>query len=304
VSAQPVSSTGSAATPWRAWLRIARLCFTPLSLLLMTWLVWRSWAVIGTILHDADWSLLLPAALLWLLTNLLAALTATRMFKSIGLRMGFLACLRIHCRRLPAKYLPGGIWHSVGRASDYLVRGHDSRSIGVYFVIENVILVGVTLTLGASLVTRLVAPGMLQLLLTWLPVLSLLGLLGFPLAVQVLTRQQTRLHMTVYLSAILGMLGYWCLAGFSFALWIAAFPALELQVGSLETAGVYIFSWCMGYLALFAPQGIGVAEFVSGYLLAGKDATRLLGFLVSFRLLVLAADLAAWALSLLMRDDL
>jgi hypothetical protein len=60
----------------------------------------------------------------------------------------------------------------------------------------------------------------------------------------------------------------------------------------------------MGYLALFAPQGIGVAEFVSGYLLAGKDATRLLGFLVSFRLLVLAADLAAWALSLLMRDDL
>jgi glycosyltransferase 2 family protein len=151
---------------WRAWLHIARICFTPLSLLLISWLVWNSWSSINSILDDADWSRLLPSALLFLLTNALAAVTASRLFSAVGLRTDFLACLRIHCRRLPAKYLPGGIWHSVGRANDYLVLGHDSRRIGLYFVAENVILVSVTLGLGTALMAQPATPGVLQVLAT------------------------------------------------------------------------------------------------------------------------------------------
>jgi len=297
------NDSASFSVSWRRTLHIIRLCFTPLSLLVIAWLVTRSWNSIGTIINSSNWLLVLPAALIWLAGNGLTAFSSAQLCRATGINLDFRTCLLIHCRRLPAKYLPGGIWNSVGRASDYMRQGNDARKVGLFFLVENLILVAVTLSLGAALVATLPQSALLRLVLGWLPLPGILGLLFLPMGLQLLSRKRLTLHShPAFFSAVLGIIVFWCMTGASFAFWIAAFPGLELQVNAVQTAGVYVFSWSIGYLALFAPQGIGVSEFVSGYLLAGADAARLLGFIVSFRLMVLTADLTAWSLSFLMRD--
>ena len=63
-----------------------------------------------------------------------------------------------------------------------------------------------------------------------------------------------------------------------------------------EIAGTYLFSWGVGSLTVFAPQGIGVFETLAAGLL---EATSGLGggaaLVAGFRLVVLLADLTAWA---------
>jgi hypothetical protein len=60
-------------------------------------------------------------------------------------------------------------------------------------------------------------------------------------------------------------------------------------------AGIYLFSWGVGFLAIFAPQGIGVFEFVASELMASPVGFMGLAALIAgFRIVVLVADIAVW----------
>jgi hypothetical protein len=282
-------------------LRWSRVVFTPLSLLLIVWLIWQSRASLGAMADESNWSMLLVVVLLWVLGNALVPAVSVQVFRSCGVRLTYPSAFHIHCNRLPAKYLPGGIWHSVGRAHDYHLLGIGGSQLAVYFIVENFLLVAVTLTLSAGIVAPLVALPIVSLFLTWLPVLLGLALLLFPLVARPLTRGKVSPTAGAYAAGALLQVVYWCLLGLAFTVYISAFEGLGLDVSKLETAAIYIFSWCLGYLALFAPQGIGVAEFISGNLLRAGGAAELLAFLVGFRLVVLVADLLSWALAAVLR---
>lgn len=280
-----------------SFLRWSRLVFTPLSLIVIAWLIWQSRASLGAMADESNWSMLLAAVLLWMLGNALGPAVSVRIFRSCGVQLAYLAAFHIHCNRLPAKYLPGGIWHSVGRANDYHLLGIGASQLAVYFIVENFLLVAVTLTLSAGVVAPLVAIPLVSMLLTWLPFLLGAGLLLFPVALRLLSRQHWSLTAGAYLAGALLQGVYWCLIGLAFTAYISAFDNLALAVSTLQTAAIYIFSWCLGYLALFAPQGIGVAEFISGNLLRAGGAAELVALLVGFRVLVLVADLLSWGLA-------
>jgi hypothetical protein len=223
-------------------------------------------------------------------------------FRTTRISMPYHKALFIHCSRLPAKYLPGGIWHSVGRANDYLGLGHGRGKVGFYFIVENFLLVAVTLCLGSAIVWPLVGIPALQGTILWLSVFLAFAMLLFPWAVKLITKGQQTLSTAAYFVALVLLIVYWTLAGLAFACYLSAFGGLALSVSLVEVVGVYIFSWSVGYISLFAPQGIGVAEFVSGSLLGdGGGPGQIVGFLVGFRLLVLAADLLSWFLSGVMK---
>lgn len=238
------------------------------------------------------------ALLLWVAGNVLAPLCSAYVFSSNHVAISYRTLLRIHCRRLPAKYLPGGIWHSVGRANDYLGMGHGGSRLGLFFLLENILLVTVTLGMSAFIIADLFGPPLLRTLVAFISPLALVLLLGFPYVLRMLRPDAEALVLGDYFSAALLLFGYWCLLGICFVCYLSAFEALPLQSGTVEAGAVYIFSWCLGYLALFAPQGIGVVEFISGNLLAPAAQTgTLLAFLVGFRLVGLAGDLFCWAAS-------
>lgn len=285
----------------RSLLQWARVIFTPLSLLVIALFIWQARATLGATLESGSWSRLLPVIMLWMAGHMLAPLISVYIFKSCGVQLSYRTALHIHCSRLPAKYLPGGIWHSVGRANDYFDLGHEGRRIGSYFILENFLLVAVTLGMSAGIVAPLVAMQGLQLLIGLLPLFMALALLLFPVMAKLLMKNFRPLAPGAYCVAVLLLFAYWCLLGFTFACYISAFGSLNLENSPVEIGGIYVFSWCLGYLALFAPQGIGVAEFISGTLLGGGRAAELLAFLIGFRVLVLVADLVTWGIAVVMK---
>jgi hypothetical protein len=88
----------------------------------------------------------------------------------------------------------------------------------------------------------------------------------------------------------------WCIAATAFVIYLSAFPELALQAAPLETAGAYLFSWGVGFISIFAPQGIGVFEVVAAELMHGDSAfMSVAALLAGFRLIILAADATVWA---------
>lgn len=289
----PMSPEGPLPLSGRA-LSLARMVFTPISLAMLLWVLWFSREQIADIIRQSRASWLLLSCVLWSITHLVAPVIGRLLFRSCGVDMPYAACLRIHTNRLPAKYLPGGIWHSVGRANDYLLLGHPRRTIGTFFLAENLLLVCLTFALGAALVNHLVPLPGLRLLLQAGAVLAVMTAIGFPWLLQRISKAQSGIAWSGYLGAIPSLLVYWCIAGLAFSTYIAAFPALSLDSTVAETIGIYVFSWCIGYLAVFAPQGVGVMELVSGYLLNASEVLQLTGLLAGFRVVILTADLGTW----------
>jgi hypothetical protein len=279
----------------RRCLGVARAVFTPLSLLVIVVIIWQSHATLGQTFRQGEWQILMLALLVWMSGHLLTPLVATLEARSCGMHLPYRRALHIHCSRLPAKYLPGGIWHSVGRANDYLALGHGGSKVGLFFLLENCLLVAVTLGMSALIVWPMVEQPLLQTFLRMLSPLMGLSLLAFPLAVTLFRKRDWGLALVPYAQAILALFVYWLLLGFAFICYLSAFDNLQVLGSALQLAAIYIFSWCLGYLALFAPQGIGVAEYISGTLLTDGNAMgAVLAFLVGFRALALVGDLLCW----------
>src|SRR5688572_8541315 len=102
----------------------SRLLFTPISLIVIASFIWQSRDELGKILLEGNWIFLVSAVILWMITHLLSPLVSVYIFQTCSINIRYTEALGIHCTRLPAKYLPGGIWHSVARANDYFVLGH------------------------------------------------------------------------------------------------------------------------------------------------------------------------------------
>jgi hypothetical protein len=285
--------------------RWTRLLFTPASLLIIAWLIWQSRDQLGTTLLEGNWLFLFSSVLLWMATHLLSPLVSVYVFKTCGINIKYTQTLNIHCLRLPAKYLPGGIWHSIARANDYFVLGHGAKSLAVYFIVENFLLVSVTLFMSAGIVHSLIAMPSLERIVLVLPLIMGLALVLFPFALRLFGKPNEPISISAYFTALVLLILYWCLVGLTFACYISAFELLGVQSSLLEIAGIYIFSWSLGYLAFFAPQGIGVAEFIAGNLLTSGDiAGQIVAFLFGFRFLILVADVACWVLALFVKKGL
>lgn len=276
------------------WLRAAA---TPLALLFLAAAAWSARDAVAAALRQAQLAPLLLALPLWASLHLLTPLYAHLLLRRDGQPLAYADALRIHVARLPARYLPGGIWHTVTKAADFHALGVDKAQLPLLVFLENAVPFALALTLGSA---ALLAAG------TALPVqISLalgLALLALPpLALRrlpALRGQQLGLAVYVRLLAISSL--FWCLAAAAFAIYWQAFDT-PLHA-PLQLAGAYLLAWALGFAAIFAPQGLGVFETTIALLL--DDATPFAGLLVlaaGFRALALAADLLSYALYVLIR---
>ncbi len=104
-----------------------------------------------------------------------------------------------------------------------------------------------------------------------------------------------------YIGSILVVMLTWCVASAAFVLFVSSFSALSLEMPILEIAAAYLFSWGVGFVAVFAPQGIGVFEVMAGELLRGSLALSGVAVLLAgFRAVIFTADLLAWLLGRLL----
>jgi hypothetical protein len=277
-------------------LRAAKSVFLLVAVACLAWFAWQSRDLLTDILRSARPAYLLLAVALWLLMNGFAALFSAQIFRARGTAVSIAIAARIHISNLPARYIPGGIWHTVGRAASFRNLDISARDIAIFVFLENVLAVSVAFLIGGTLlfVTRasdtwrdiallsaIVAAALLVLSPLLLARIERFGAVRFPVG------------PFVTLTLLTGL--SWCVAAGAFVTYLMAFPDIGAAIAPLEVAGSYLFSWGVGFVSIFAPQGIGIFEVVAADLLRGNEPLiGIAALLAGFRLVILVADTVAW----------
>lgn len=285
-------------------LKIIKVIFLLLAIGTFVTFAWSSRDSLWAILNNAALPLLLQSILLWILLHLFAPLFSTVIFRGLSEQINYSEAFLIHASRLPAKYLPGGIWHSVARIEGYHSSGAAPKSVMLYLLIENLLSAGITLSLGGVVVyhyfqgTTAFSAFIIPIILVALGVVIMTPLV---ICKKFLPKGQCSLFVHNYLLGVIISLTFWVGASWSFLCFIQAMPDSDILASAPQIMGVYLFSWGIGFITLFAPQGIGVSEYISSLLLQhGVEATAMIVLLAGFRIVVLCADLITWIITLLL----
>ena len=270
----------------------------------------NTWPVVEHQFLEANPAFLLSAVALWVLLQFIPPLLSVCLFRAESGHLGYASALHIHVNRLPAKYLPGGIWNSVTRFADYRQKNNTPRQVSMVLVQEHLIALTATIFLFflCSKLSEGWHPGLGVVRDSSAVFIAFIGIAALVVASLVAVRwsqaanEKRNTHQ--YLLALCAAVIFWVGAGFSFVSYVNAF--VPETVDLVATAGTYFGAWSIGFVALFAPQGFGVFETVVALgLELHLDYRALVIVALGFRLIVLVADLAAfvayWGLVLSLR---
>ncbi|MCC1495294.1 hypothetical protein [Alcanivorax sp. 1008] len=281
----------------RKAIGLAKALFTPAALLAIFYAAWSSREHLIASFSSANLFYLLPSICVWILLHAVAPAFSQAGLATFGYAASFRDAFYIHNLRLPAKYLPGGIWHTVAKGADYKTRGASAFQVTGYLVMENIMLVAGASFLGSIMLLAGQAAPALEIVF-WTAIAAVIALLACtPLVLRLYLKESAqKFHMWPYMLSALLVVIHWSMAATSFTLYLQAYPDINDALSFAQMAGAYLVSWAAGYVAIFAPQGIGVAEAVSASLL--KDAGSITGLIVliaTFRVVVFIGDIIAWA---------
>lgn len=212
-----------------------------------------------------------------------------------GIAVDFPTSLGIYMRRIPARYVPGGVWHSVARLADMRWSGN----------------------VAASLLRRQFLTEMGVVACSGLLVCAL-GIWFFPetgviravAVAQAATGSAVSLGIAVWLFgragswrlglALLLYFAIWLLAAVAFSVLSAGFDAHGHGCDLSVTAGTYLVSAVQGYLAIFAPQGWGVTEASFSMLdPCARPLQQVLASFLMYRLSAIGGDVLGYAVWIL-----
>lgn len=150
-----------------------------------------------------------------------------------------------------AKYLPGGIWHFLGRAGYYRAEGLTVKQTTQAMIIENIWLISSAGGIGLVLFL-LETPDTYHII----AVFTLITL-WIALQIGILYYHQRRINPKMLLLTTLLQIATWLLLGAS--LWMI-FPETDALNTYILIMGAFCLGWAVGYLTVFAPSGLGVRE--------------------------------------------
>ena len=274
------------------WLP-SKWIFTPVALVCIAYIVWLSRFSILALWNASNAALLVVACVFLGLAHVVLPLTSRMILRLFGTTVDYRAVLKIHLRRLPARYLPGGVWHTVGRAVDLHDHGVPKTTIGWMVALEQGLSVGIALVLGGGLLlffggqatsyTWMVALTAASALVAIVVLPSFIRRYGSNAASNVRPREWAECYLRFAL--------VWTFQAAAFVAYSAALVGADTVNDMLHAAGVYLFAWAIGYIAFFAPQGIGVFEATASALSGQALLPASIAMLAGFRLCMLLVDL-------------
>lgn len=281
-------------------MALARMAFTPLALAFLAFAAFKSRHTIAEIITVAKPAWLAATIALWATLSLVSPVTSWKALQGYGLDLPYKVLLSIHLKRLPARYLPGGIWHTATRVMDLNDMGVNRPRLAAMVVLENIVPLAVTMLLGSAL---LLIEGDHRLPLHTIAGIATALVVLTPLAIRLTNRQLHVIRMIAYIELLASVLFFWLLASLAFLAYLAAFPTMPLDAHMIQIAGAYLLSWAAGFIAVFAPQGLGVFESVVSLLLRGDLPFVSMAVIVAgFRACMLAGDFLAYFLYWLFRN--
>ncbi|MBW2620702.1 MAG: flippase-like domain-containing protein [Deltaproteobacteria bacterium] len=181
--------------------------------------------------------------------------------------MDFPTCFRIYNISQLGKYIPGNIWHFIGKASAYKDRGFSMENIRDALVVENTWLVGCAFAYGIILMLIFNFTLIEHLFLSYglyAAVFAVVALLMVLQGKKLLKIRFGRIFSDrrMNFKIILLQVVIWTLLGLGF-FWLAI-PFCPGGCSIFMVIGLYAMAFSIGFVTPFAPAGIGVREAVLG----------------------------------------
>lgn len=281
----------------RQFISLVKWLFTPLALAFLLTAIWQSRLLLRETLVQSFSAYLIFAVIMWMLVHLLSPVLVSVILNACGTKVCYRQTLELHLRNLPARYIPGGIWHTVARIGGLRQIGVPPRLLSSFVVLENLIAVGTALTAGGIVVGFHQQDGIWQSFAFLAAGISLIILVLCPVMVnRFILKNAGRIGYRRFLSLILVSSISWLFAATSFLLFLSALPNSYPTYAWLEIIGAYLFSWGVGFLAIFAPQGVGVFEVVAAAIMpTNLPFHAFIALVAGFRFVVILADMLMWS---------
>jgi len=234
----------------------------------------------------------------WVLATLLMPAIAFTILRDRENDIAYSTLLAIHLNRIPSKFLPGGVWQTFARAYDMSSMGVTKTDISLVVLYENsysIILAAIVSTLGIYLLSSNALYSTLALVLFFGSIATI------PLAFA-FRKQGFILTGKAYLRLTSICALFWILASGAFYSYMRAIGLLSAEDSGLLAVMHYLFAYVVGFVSVFAPQGIGVFEVVYAELSASAlPLTQTVVFVAGFRILVMLSDMLTWLGYILLR---
>jgi len=185
------------------------------------------------------------AFLLLSLGRVLIVIIAKDVLDVIGYPISFSRIFYIVSTSDMAKYLPGGIWHFVGRA-------------GYYHAVDMPVAM-ITKAMIQEHLWFIVSAGLASSLFLTVGYGSVWGLLIIPIWVLIIYLWGRHVALSRIVMVVVVQFVMWLVTGFSFAILL---PGMLSAPQLMIATGAFTLSWLIGFLMIFAPGGIGVREVV------------------------------------------
>ena len=162
-------------------------------------------------------------------------------------------------RALPARYVPVGVSFPAARVALLRSRGLDVAPLMVTAGLEMVIRPAVALALGTAL---LAVSGSLPVAMAWAAAVLAVAVVAASPAVggrilsRLAERRGTNITWSGYARLAAADTAYWIAGAATFVIYLRAFPAAD-SLGTLHVAGAFMVAWAVGFITVFAPQGLG-----------------------------------------------
>ena len=251
-----------------------------------------------SIFSVASVSGLAVAILFWIIATLFMPSIAFTILSDRRNSISYSTLLSIHLNRIPSKFLPGGVWQTFARAYDMSSMGVTKTDISLVVLYENtfsIILAATVSTLGIYLLDENGLYATLALILFFGSIATI------PLAIA-FRKRSFILSVNAYLRLTIISIIFWALASCAFYSYVGAIGLVGSNDSALLTVMHYLFSYVVGFVSIFAPQGIGVFEVVFAELSDfDLPRTQAIVFVAGFRVLVMLSDMLTWLGYILVR---
>lgn len=234
------------------------------------WYFFRHFQSISGYLESVSFPrLLLAFAVLMAGKFLLSDITRLSL-KKIGWKISYREALAITSVTQLGKYLPGGIWHIAGKFGLYKVKGISTKQTTQAMIYENIWLLSSAFLIG--ILTLMVFSGELvcgyitfmcdhQVITVFSIALPLLWLIALILFERIFFKDQ-KTTISDFILVLAEQVLIWIFFGISF--WLVFPPTGGFAP---QIIGAFSLSWFAGYIAFFAPGGLGVREVLLAVLL-------------------------------------
>lgn len=241
---------------------------------------YRNWDQVSSLINQISaWQIALSLVLL-LIGKMFLVVLVQFSVNAEGWHPKYLEVLGVYGLSSLGKYIPGGVWHFVGRFGIYKINGLSAKASTRALILENIWLLGsavATGVIGVFLTRFDLIAGLLNLPnQQWLAILFTVVALGLWLLVLVVVHKIVRRYTiedlpNVFLVAAVGLV-LWIFIGGSFFVMFQEFP---LSAAPLFIGG-YAVSWAVGYVAVFAPGGLGIREAVLAFVFSTIASVELI----------------------------